>query len=123
MLRLRVVKVEPALAEITKITASHCCGFRRSRRKSMPLNAPIAGSTDMRIPNVRAGIARSPIISSEYGSALDKMATPKPNDEQLDVQAIQGMGSKRERQDGERGKQHPGSNARAAFEQSGSSSP
>ena len=58
------VRVDPALAAITRATASHCIGERTSCRKARPTRAATAGSRLIRMPKVRAGSAFSAIISS-----------------------------------------------------------
>ena len=67
----------PADAAMMLAIAAHWITDRRSCRKARPDSAPSAGSALIRTPKVRVGIRVSANISREYGSALDKTATPK----------------------------------------------
>ena len=56
--------------------AAHWITLKVSPRKANPDNAASAGSPLISTPNVRVGRRVIAYISSEYGSAVDNIATP-----------------------------------------------
>src|SRR5262249_58403249 len=69
----------PADAMMMALMARYCSVVRRSPRRMTPAIAAIAGSKLMSVPNVLADSLLSANISSVYGNAPEKTATPKPN--------------------------------------------
>src|SRR5690606_22846735 len=61
----RVVRMAPTEAMTMAPMASHCRPLSCSDSRTRPATAPMAGSADNRTPNVRLGMCRRAIISSE----------------------------------------------------------